>query len=188
MNRALPPSRVLRSGACTIAVVAFIVGMTSCGVQMQRSAAAHADLSAARVATGAKTSETSALARHTRVRNVPQSTSYPGFGATLDPPGNAKPVVTASEAIALCGKAGSQVSCEPGQPDSIELGILSDPGMGIDQRLVWAISWDAVNCMVLGPYGQPSSPPSFDATGCNFVSMVDATTGVNPMAMIGAGI
>jgi hypothetical protein len=81
------------------------------------------------------------------------------------------------------------VSCESGQPTSIELGLLTDFGMGVDRMLVWAISWDGVNCMLLGPEGQPSPGPDVnDTSGCNFVTFVDATTGANPMAMRGAGI
>jgi hypothetical protein len=61
--------------------------------------------------------------------------------------------------------------------------------MGINGRLVWALSWDGVNCMVMGPDGRPSVGSGVnDATGCNFVSIVDATTGANPMSMLGAGI
>ena len=119
-----------------------------------------------------------------------RSVSYPGFGATtLDPPGTVTPKLTPSEAIALCSQPGSDVSCGTGQPTSIELGVLSDSGMGIDRLLVWAISWDGVNCQVMGPEGRPSPGPGVnDTSGCNFVTFVDATTGANPMAMLGAGI
>jgi hypothetical protein len=179
-------SWVRRGGTSTIALiafVAFVVAATSCGADVAHSVTGNAELSASHAAAGSTRSETWTL------RPVTHSVTYPGFEATLDPPGTAKPNLTPAEAVALCSQPGSDVSCETGQPSSIELGLLSDSGMGIDRLLVWAMSWDGVNCMLMGPDGRPSPGPGVnDTSGCNFVTFVGATTGTNPMAIRGAGI
>jgi hypothetical protein len=189
MNRRASPKPVVR-GAMTIAVVGFMTVVTSCGPGATRpSVGGSGVLTASHVSSRTAGSKAGASPGHTVIGNATQSWTYPGFQATLDPPGNARPTLTASDAVALCGEEGSGVSCEPGRPASIELGHLTDAGMGINQRLVWAMSWDAVNCQVYGPAGRPTSGSHVnDATGCNFVSFVDATSGANPMAILRAGI
>jgi hypothetical protein len=64
---------------------------------------------------------------------------------------------------------------------------LTDTGMGIQGELVWAMTWTNVNCDLMGPQGRPAQPPTAnDATGCDFVTFVNAATGVNPEAIRGA--
>lgn len=58
--------------------------------------------------------------------------------------------------------------------------------MGINDELVWAMTWTSVSCDLMGPPGRPSPGPDVnDTTGCDFVTFVNATTGDNPEAIRG---
>jgi len=117
---------------------------------------------------------------------VAASLTYPGAGVQLDPPGTVLPSLSAATVIGLCGSPQANVTCETGQPKSVELGVLNDAGMHIQGELVWAMTWTNVNCDLMGPQGRPSPNPRVnDATGCDFVTFVDATNGVNPEAIRG---
>jgi hypothetical protein len=113
--------------------------------------------------------------------------AYPGAGAQIDPPGMLLPSLSAATVLGFCSIPQSGVACETGQPRSVELGLLTDTGMGIHGELVWAMTWTNVNCDLVGPQGRPTPPPTVnDATGCDFVTFVNAATGVNPEAIRGA--
>ena len=113
--------------------------------------------------------------------------TYPGAGAQIDPPGTLLPSLSAATVLGFCSIPQSGVACETGKPRSVELGLLTDTGMGIHGQLVWAMTWTNVNCDLMGPQGRPSPPPTVnDATGCDFVTFVNAATGVNPEAIRGA--
>lgn len=111
--------------------------------------------------------------------------TYAGTGARLDPPGAAMPLLSAATVLRLCSSANSKVACETGPPESVDLGVLTDTGMHINDELVWAMTWTRVNCDLMGPANRPS-PRVNDATGCDFVTFVDAKTGDNPEAIRGA--
>lgn len=125
-------------------------------------------------------------------KEVPTATistpvTYPGSGARLDPPGTLLPSLSAATVLGYCSIPQSGVACETGQPRSAGLGLLTDTGMGIQGELVWAMTWTNVNCDLMGPQGRPTPPPTVnDATGCDFVTFVNAATGVNPEAIRGA--
>jgi hypothetical protein len=112
---------------------------------------------------------------------------YPGSGAQLDPPGALLPSLSAATVLGSCSRPQSNVTCETGQPKSIELGLLTDTGMQIRGELVWAMTWTNVSCDLMGPQHRPSPNPRVnDATGCDLVTFVDAMSGVNPEAIRGA--
>lgn len=112
---------------------------------------------------------------------------YPGTGTQLDPPGILVPSLSAVTAVDSCSLPQAHVICELGHPASIELGLLRDAGMQINGELVWAMTWTSVSCDVMGPYNRPTLNPKVNgATGCDFVSFVDANTGGNPEAIRGA--
>jgi hypothetical protein len=108
---------------------------------------------------------------------------YSGSQVQLDPPGNAVAVLSASAALAACSSDGS-AACATGTPSKEELALLTDLGFGDDRKLVWAITWSGVNCMVLGPPGRPSSGLNMK-TGCEWVTFFDARTGTYLLAIIG---
>ncbi len=113
--------------------------------------------------------------------------TYPGAGAQLAPPGTLLPSLSAATVLGYCSIPPSGAACETGQPRSVELGLLTDAGMDIQGELVWAMTWTNVNCDLMGPQGRPTPPPTVnDTTGCDFVTFVDAATGVNPEAIRGA--
>ena len=113
--------------------------------------------------------------------------TYPGAGVQLDPPETLLPSLSAATVLGFCSIPQSYVACETGHPRSVVLGLLTDTGMGIRDELVWAMTWTNVNCDLMGPQGRPTPPPPInDATGCDFVTFVNATTGVNPEAIRGA--
>lgn len=113
--------------------------------------------------------------------------TYPGAGVQIDPPGTLLPSLSAATVLGSCSIPQRDVACETGQPKSVVLGLLTDNGMHIQGELVWAMTWTNVNCDVMGPQGRPTSQPGVnDATGCDFVTFVDATTGDNPEAIRGA--
>jgi hypothetical protein len=112
--------------------------------------------------------------------------TYLGTGSLLDAPGGATPVLTDAQAIAMCSTPHYGVSCEAGPPASATLGKLVNAGMGIDGELVWALAWTSVNCELFGPWNRPAPGPLVnDATGCDFVTFIDATSGSNPEAVRG---
>lgn len=118
--------------------------------------------------------------------NVLMPVSYPGTGASLDPPGSLHPTLSAVAVLKFCSPVQSTVACETGPPRAVQLGLLTDAGMGIQAELVWAITWTGVGCDPMGPLGRPSPGPNVnDATGCDFVTFVDARTGKNPEAIRG---
>ncbi len=112
--------------------------------------------------------------------------NYPGMGAVLEAPGVTAPVLTAAGAIAMCSTPHYGVSCEVGPPASATLGTLVDAGMGIEDELVWALTWTSVNCELMGPPNRPAPGPLVnDVTGCEFVTFIDATSGSNPETIRG---
>ncbi len=118
--------------------------------------------------------------------NVLTRITYPGTNAYLDPPGSLQPSLTATTVLGFCSPPQSTVTCETGPPKSVELGILADAGMGIHGELVWAMTWTGVGCDPMGPAGRPTPGTSVnDATGCDLVTFVDASTGNNPEAIRG---
>lgn len=162
-------------GACTIA---------ACG----GSAAGRSPTRMSSLASHASTIERSPQAVKT-VLTATLSTpvTYAGAGAQIDPPGTLRPSLSAASVLGFCSIPQSGVACETGQPRSVELGLLTDTGMGIQGELVWAMTWTNVNCDLIGPQGRPNPPPTVnDATGCDFVTFVNAATGVNPEAIRGA--
>jgi hypothetical protein len=96
------------------------------------------------------------------------------------------PSLSAAMVLRLCSSPDSSVSCEAGQPETMDLGLLTDTGMGINDELVWAMTWTSVSCDLMGPQGRPSPGPDVnEATGCDFVTFVNAKTGDNPEAIRG---
>lgn len=122
------------------------------------------------------------------VGDLSQPVDYSQFGTRLDPPGQAAPSLSATDAVALCLNPQSGVACETGQPMSIALALVTDAGMGIHRRLMWVMSWASVGCDVMGPAHANPGPLLNEVTGCDFVTFVDADTGANPMAIRGAGL
>ena len=121
------------------------------------------------------------------IATVSAPVTYPGAGVQLVPPGTLLPSLTAATVLGFCSVPQSQIACETGHPRSVVLGLLTDTGMGIRDELVWAMTWTNVNCGLMGPQGRPNAPSTVnDATGCDFVTFVNAATGVNPEAIRGA--
>lgn len=167
--------------------VAIAIVLPGCSSGSQAShhesltqAASHAQTAKAPVAVHAK-SKTEITGSDAR-----SSIAYPGTGALLEAPGAASPVLTAAQALKLCSTPHYGVSCEAGPPASATLGKLADAGMGIDDELVWALTWTSVNCELMGPVNRPAPGPLVnDATGCDFVTFINATSGSNPETVRG---
>lgn len=122
------------------------------------------------------------------VGDLSKPVDYPQFDVRLDPPGQAVPSLPATDAVASCLNPEGGVACETGQPMSVALALVTDAGMGIQQRLMWVLSWKSVGCDVMGPGRASPGPFVNDVTGCDFVTFVDADTGANPMAIRGPGL
>ena len=118
----------------------------------------------------------------TTVAALAQARDYSGAQVQLDPPGSASPAVNADRALAACSTMSA--ACHSGSPSKEELALMTNPGFGYDQKLVWAITWSGVSCMNFGPPGQPS-PGVNMATGCEFVTFIDASTATYLFAIDG---
>ena len=110
--------------------------------------------------------------------------AYPDASVRFDPPpSGSKSTIQGGDVERMCG---SGVSCESGPPDAVELALFSDDALGDSSSgtihpeyqnvLAWALTWHHVDCIALGPPGRPTVPPAM-ANGCDFVSVVDASTG-----------
>jgi hypothetical protein len=113
--------------------------------------------------------------------SISKPLDYPG-NVHLDPPGNATPKLSAADAVAACNNP--PVACRSGTPTRVELALMTAANFGANQRLVWAITWSGVDCMVIGPPSRPS--PKYNiATGCDFTTFIDANTGAYLVAVDG---
>lgn len=182
--------RVGKARAANVVVVCSAVLLAGCGAVSGTSnptgaAAATGELTTSHLSAPQQTIPPSPANR--MVGDLSQAVDYPQFGTRLDPPGQAAPSLSATDAVTLCSNPHSGVTCEPGQPMSIALALVTDAGMGMHRRLMWVMSWASVGCGLIGPAHTHPDPLVSDVT-CDFVTFVDANTGANSMAIRGAGL
>jgi hypothetical protein len=178
------PELILRSLAVGLAVGIVVAGVLGGSLFLLR----HAPSAPTRPSDTGHHTRPSPLPNNQTVvtGTVSMLESYPGTGVQLHPPGPLLPTLSAATVLGFCSIPQSTVTCETGPPKSIDLGLLTDTGMGIQSELVWAMTWTSVNCDVMGPFGRPTPNPRVnDATGCDLVTFVDAKTGRNPEAIRG---
>jgi hypothetical protein len=175
-----PPAGTSRTGdllarmvLATIVGIAGAVFISACGSYVGTSTGLGPD--------AASQSRGSQLPAGTASGPLVQAQDY-ASNVHLDPPGNAVANLSASDAFAACNNRST--ACMPSAPTRVELALMTAANYGDDHRLVWAITWSHVDCMLFGPPGQPS-PRANVATGCDFVTFIDADSGAYLLATDG---
>ena len=112
--------------------------------------------------------------------------TIPNASITMAPPA-AKQVAAIQAKDALTACTSGVASCPDG-PATAELAVATDTASGradaagnvtllMDHRLVWALSWNNVQCSHSGPPPAPGASVGSRLTACDVVVFVDATSG-----------